>query len=147
MRRLSIIASALAFAVVSSVSTVSGPALAADAVHPPAEKWGFSGPLGTYDRKAVKRGLQVYQEVCAACHSLNLVAFRHLSGIGFSEAEIKALAAKSKVLAGPSEDGEIIEDGELRRRDGRPEDFFPAPYLNKQAAAAAIGGAIPPDLS
>lgn len=145
MRYLSIAAAALAG--VLTLTSVSGSASAADAVHPPAEQWGFTGPFGTYDRKAARRGLQVYQDVCAACHSLNLLSFRHLSGLGFSEDEIKALAAKSEVIAEPNEDGEVIDDGDFIRRPGRPADRFVAPYLNDQAAAAANGGAIPPDLS
>lgn len=127
---------------------LSGPLLAADAVHAPKQEWSFKGLFGTFDKKAAQRGMQVYQEVCAGCHSLNLVAFRHLSGIGMSEAQIKTLAAKSEVLAGPNEDGEILnDDNELHRRPGRPIDVFPAPYLNEKAAASANSGSMPPDLS
>lgn len=39
----------------------------------------FEGPFGTYDRNQLQRGLQVYTEVCAACHGLEYVAFRTLS--------------------------------------------------------------------
>jgi ubiquinol-cytochrome c reductase cytochrome c1 subunit len=142
MMRARLVAVALAAALWTS------PLLAADAVHAPEQKWSFDGPFGTFDKKAAKRGLQVYQEVCAACHSMNLVAFRHLSGLGMSEGEIKALAAKSEVLAGPDDEGAILnDDNELRRRPGRLTDAFPAPYLNVQAAASANSGSIPPDLS
>ena len=127
---------------------LAGPAFAADALHAPAQEWSFSGMFGTVDKKSARRGLLVYQEVCASCHSLNLVAYRHLSGIGMSEAEIKALAAKAEVLAGPDDEGEILnDDNELRRRPGRPPDFFPAPFLNEKAAQAANNGSTPPDLS
>ncbi|MDO9059767.1 MAG: cytochrome b N-terminal domain-containing protein, partial [Bradyrhizobium sp.] len=37
---------------------------------PPSQKWSFAGPFGTFDRGALQRGLKVYKEVCASCHSL-----------------------------------------------------------------------------
>ena len=37
------------------------------------------GPFGKFDRAQLQRGFQVYQEVCAACHSLSYVAFRNLA--------------------------------------------------------------------
>ena len=42
--------------------------------------WSFAGPFGTYDKAQLQRGLKVYKEVCSACHSMNLVAFRTLAG-------------------------------------------------------------------
>src|SRR5207253_8234066 len=48
------------------------------------------GPFGKFDRAQVQRGFQVYKEVCSACHSMKLVAFHHLEGIGYNEAQIKA---------------------------------------------------------
>ena len=136
-------------AVALAAMIVTGPALAADVVHAPKQAfWSFKGPFGTYDKKSALRGMQVYQEVCASCHSLELVSFRHLSDLGMSPNAIKALAAKSEVLAGPDDEGNILnDDNELRRRPGRAIDRFPAPYLNEKAAAAANNGSIPPDLS
>ena len=43
---------------------------------PKEEDWTFAGPFGTYDRAQLQRGLKVYKEVCSACHSMELVAFR-----------------------------------------------------------------------
>ena len=103
--------------------------------------WQHAGVTGTFDRGAAQRGLQVYREVCASCHSLNRVAFRTLSGIGFSEAQIKAIAAEYMFPADPDEEGEVGE------RPGLPSDKFPDVYANKEAAAAMNGGAVPPDLS
>jgi ubiquinol-cytochrome c reductase cytochrome c1 subunit len=40
----------------------------------------------------------VYKEVCAACHSLSLIAYRDLIGVAYTEAEVKALAAEIEVL-------------------------------------------------
>lgn len=108
--------------------------------------WSFSGPLGggvlgTYDNQQLQRGFQVYKEVCAACHSLNLVAFRNLQEIGFSEAEVKAIAKGYDV---PSLNPDT---GEAATRKGLPSDKFPGPYPNEIAARAANNNALPPDLS
>jgi ubiquinol-cytochrome c reductase cytochrome c1 subunit len=103
--------------------------------------WSFAGPFGTYDKAQLQRGLKVYKEVCSACHSLNLVAFRSLEDLGYSEAQVKALAASYQIHDGPNDEGEMFD------RPGKPSDHFPAPFPNEQAAAAANGGAAPPDLS
>lgn len=102
--------------------------------------WSHSGPFGTYDRASVQRGLQVYNEVCAACHGLKYVAFRNLMEIGFSEAQAKAIAAEKTVEDGPNDDGEMFE------RSAKLADRFPDPFPNAKAAAAGFGIA-PPDLS
>lgn len=121
---------------------VSAPALAAGAVeHPKQEQWAFDGVTGKFDKPAVQRGLQVYKEVCAACHGLKRVAFRTLEGAGFSEAEVKSLAAGYDIQDGPNDDGEMFA------RPGRPSDKFPSPYANDQAGRAMNNGALPPDLS
>lgn len=125
-----------------------GSAHAADAPAPPHQHWEhgavnrpFSAPFGTFDRAALQRGYQVYKEVCAACHSLNLVAFRHLQQIGFNEAEVKALAAQYEVEDGPNDAGEKFT------RKALASDRLPAPFANEQAARAANNGAYPVDLS
>lgn len=104
-------------------------------------KWTFEGALGYYDRAALRRGFQVYNEVCAACHSMNLLTYRKLKNIGFSDDEVKAIAESKTVRDGPNDDGEMFE------RPGRPNDTFAAPYPNEQASKAANNGAYPPDLS
>ena len=47
---------------------------AEEAVELPDQSWSFAGMFGTYDRAAAQRGLQVYREVCAACHSVSLLS-------------------------------------------------------------------------
>ena len=111
-------------------------------IHKPVEMdWSFAGPFGTYDKAQLQRGLKVYKEVCSACHSMNLVAFRTLGDLGYSEAQVKAFAAEYTVQDGPNDDGEMFE------RPGLPSDHFPSPFPNEQAAASANGGAAPPDFS
>jgi ubiquinol-cytochrome c reductase cytochrome c1 subunit len=119
-------------------------AAATDRIDPPRSTWSFAGPFGTFDRAQLQRGYKVYKEVCASCHSMNLIKFRNLSQPGgpeFSTAQIANLAATVKVKDGPNEQGEMFE------RDGRPADRFPAPFANDMAARAANGGALPPDMS
>ncbi|MEE9432919.1 MAG: cytochrome c1 [Sphingorhabdus sp.] len=99
------------------------------------------GPLGQYDRHQLQRGLKVFQEVCAACHSLDLIAFRNFEDLGYSKDQVKALAKQFQVAS-------INPDtGEPATRDGLASDQWPAPYANEVAARAANNNALPPDLS
>ena len=110
---------------------------------PPAQHWSFAGPFGSFDRAQLQRGYKVYKEVCSTCHSMKDMAFRNLSdpgGPGFSEAQVKALAASFTIKDGPNDSGEMFD------RPGRPSDTFPWAYANAQAARAALG-ALPPDMS
>ena len=67
----------------------------------------------------LQRGFQVYKEVCSACHSLRLVAFRDLTQLGYNEAEVKAIAAGFQVP------GIDPNTGEANTRPGLPTDYFP----------------------
>lgn len=109
--------------------------------HEPSAGWPHQGPFGTYDRAALQRGFQVYKQVCSACHSMKLLSYRNLKDLGFSEAEIKAIASDYQVTDGPNDQGEMYQ------RPAKPSDHFVSPFPNDQAARAANGGALPPDLS
>ena len=111
--------------------------------HPEALALASNGPLGHYDRQQLQRGFQVYKEVCAACHGLNLVAFRDLAALGYEEPEIKAIANQWAIEV-PSVNPET---GEAATRKAVPADRFPNPYANETAARAANNNALPPDLS
>jgi ubiquinol-cytochrome c reductase cytochrome c1 subunit len=113
--------------------------------HPKQMVWAHNGPgnlgvFGTFDRAQLQRGFQIYKEVCSACHSIHRVAFRDLADLGFSEAQIKAIAAEYEMPA-------LDNNGEPTTRKGTPADRFPLVYPNEQAARAAQNGANPPDLS
>jgi len=111
--------------------------------HPKNLALASDGPLGKFDRPQLQRGFQVYKEVCAACHGLNLVAFRNLHDLGYEEAEVKAIAnqwATEVPTLNP-------ETGEPVTRKAIPSDKFPSPYANETAARAANNNALPPDLS
>lgn len=110
-------------------------------LHPREANLQSDGPFGTWDLAQLQRGFQVYKEVCAACHSLQYVAFRDLAALGYSEAEVKAIAAGFQVP------GVDPNTGEANTRPGLPTDYFPNPYPNAVAARAANNNAVPPDLS
>ena len=137
------------------------PALAADNAAPAAPvsseplqpkhvDWSFEGSFGVYDRASLQRGFQVYKEVCSTCHALSHIAFRNLGpgGVGFSPAEVAAIAAGYKVLAEPHQQGKTGDaSGAPLMRAATPADYFPPPFPNEQAMRAAMNGALPPDLS
>ena len=150
---LSIRKTLIALTAVVGLSAVAAPALAEGGAHA-LKNGGFSfeGPFGTFDQGQLQRGYKVYREVCASCHSMELLYFRTLGQKGgpFYDAHaanpaenrfVKALAAEIQVPDIDSETGEAV------MRDAVPADRFPASYPNKTAAAAANGGAAPPDLS
>lgn len=147
--RLVAILVGLGFALVALYAFVIGAYNAATeepAGHLPYEEpmdlsWSFDGPFGKWDQTQLQRGLKVYDEVCSACHSLKFVAFRDLEQLGYSEAQVKAYAAAKQVP------GIDPNTGEATMRPGLPTDYFPSPYPNNVAAAAANNNAIPPDLS
>jgi ubiquinol-cytochrome c reductase cytochrome c1 subunit len=112
-----------------------------DVKQPIQKQWQFDGALGYVDKPSAQRGFQVYKEVCAACHGLKRIAFRNLVDLGFSEAEVKSLAASYQVKDGPNDEGEMFE------RAGRPSDRLLSPYENEQQARSLNNGAYPPDMS
>ncbi|CAI5949159.1 unnamed protein product [Closterium sp. NIES-65] len=110
-------------------------------LHAPAYPWPHDGIFSSYDHASIRRGHQVYQQVCATCHSMSLVSYRDLIGVAYTEDEVKALAAEVEVEDGPNDEGEMF------LRPGKPSDKLPNPYANEQSARFANGGAYPPDLS
>ena len=144
-----LLASIVPFALAAMIGAT--PALAAEEAaggtphypihHPKEVEWSFAGPFGTYDKAQLQRGLKVYTEVCSACHSMHLVPFRNLSELGYSEEQVKSYAATHETEDGPNADGEMFT------RASVPSDYFPSPFPNVEAAAAANNGAAPPDMS
>ncbi len=103
--------------------------------------WSFAGPFGHWDIGQLQRGLKVYTEVCKGCHAMGLIAYRNLEDLGFSDDQIKNYAAEYEVEDGPNEDGEMFTRAAIAT------DYFADPYANDKEAAAANGGALPPDMS
>lgn len=135
MRKLAVVLFGLALLAAPSARAQEG------ATPLPHQSWSFEGPFGTFNRGALQRGFQVYNEVCSNCHSMNLLSYHDLSGIGYTPSEIKAIAAQKQVTAGPNAQGDMFQ------RPALPSDHFVAPYPNDNAARAAHNGALPPDLS
>jgi ubiquinol-cytochrome c reductase cytochrome c1 subunit len=95
----------------------------------------FDGPFGTFNNRQLQRGFQVYKEVCNNCHSLKQIAFRNLTDLGYSQAEVKQIAkdwgTKAKTFDPKS--------GDTGERPNIPSDHIPPVYY--------AGSGNPPDLS
>jgi ubiquinol-cytochrome c reductase cytochrome c1 subunit len=146
----SVFAAILLFSMISNLATYYGnkPApLASDVFHkePKELHLASDGPFGSFknNQAQLQRGFQIYSEVCSACHSLKLVSFRELKGIGYNEAEIKKIASDWKTQV-PSINPDT---GEAATRKALASDNFPSPFANEVAARAANNNALPPDLS
>lgn len=127
--------------IVTTTLLYSGANAATEGVmHPEKQGYTSTGIFGKFDIPSLQRGFQVYTEVCAACHSMDLVAFRTLEDFGYNEDEIKAIAIEYEYET-------LDEDGEIIFRVGIPADKFPAPFANENMARSANGGALPPDFS
>ncbi|KAH9004668.1 cytochrome C1 family-domain-containing protein [Lactarius hatsudake] len=110
-------------------------------LHPAAYPWSNKGWLDSFDHASIRRGYLVYKEVCAACHSLDRIAWRNLVGVSHAVDEVKALAEEVEYTDGPNDQGEMFQ------RPGKLSDYLPRPYPNDEAARASNQGALPPDLS
>lgn len=142
---------ALAFAAVVSLAAAAAHA-ATTALPPKDVHWGFEGPFGRFDQEQLQRGYKVYHDVCAACHSMNLMSYRNLGQEGgpFYDPKypnpndnpyVKAIASAFQVPDVDNNTGDVIH------RPATPADTFVAPFPNEYAARASNGGALPPDLS
>jgi len=112
-----------------------------DPPHPPRYPFWFKSVFHAMDIPSVRRGYEVYRQVCATCHSMKQLHFRMLTNSVYPEKYVKTLAAQYDVTDGPNDEGEMFQ------RPGIPNDAFPSPYPNEEAARYANGGANPPDLS
>ncbi|EKE44184.1 PetC [Oceaniovalibus guishaninsula JLT2003] len=113
---------------------------AAETAHVEDYAFPFEGPFGSYDRMQLQRGLQVYTEICSACHGMKFVSFRSLGEEGgpeLPEDQVRAYAAFYEVF-----DPEL-NDGQGDFRTAIPTDHFPrsalanAPDLSLMAKARA----------
>jgi len=138
MSRISL---ALAGALVAATLAVAPVWAAEEAPKPKDQNWSFDGVFGTFDRAQLKRGWQVYKQVCANCHSVNQLHYRNLVEIGYTEAEAKEIAAADTVPGGTDDSGEPVT------RPGQLSDKILRPFANEKAARTANNGAFPPDLS
>jgi ubiquinol-cytochrome c reductase cytochrome c1 subunit len=112
-----------------------------DHIHTPHYHWPHDGKFSSYDHGAMRRGYEVYRQVCSTCHSMDLICFRNLVGETHTEVQAKALAASYEVKDGPDDEGNYFE------RPGKLSDAFVSPYETEEQARFINGGALPPDLS
>ncbi len=146
---------------------------AGEAEHPHDYAFSFESPVGPYDMGAVQRGYQVYQQVCAACHSMDHLAYRHLGEEGgpFALYMVRnhETGEMEPHVGKPEHGGSFVDvtenpyvraiagavtitdtdpnSGQQTDRPGRISDRFRSPFPNEIAARASNGGAYPPDLS
>ncbi|MCE6952174.1 cytochrome c1 [Cereibacter sphaeroides] len=120
----------------TALALSGGVAMAAGGGHIKDVDFAFEGPFGTFDQHQLQRGLQVYTEVCSACHGMKYVPIRTLADDGGPELpadQVRAYATQFTVV-----DEETGED-----REGKPTDHFPvsalenAPDLSLMAKARA----------
>ncbi|KZS94356.1 hypothetical protein SISNIDRAFT_453253 [Sistotremastrum niveocremeum HHB9708] len=123
------------------IGEVSANSPAEDGLHPVAYPWSHKGWFDSFDHASIRRGYQVYREVCAACHSLDRIAWRNLVGVSHTVDEVKAMAEEIEYEDGPDAEGQMFQ------RPGKLSDYMPPPYPNEEAARAGNAGALPPDLS
>lgn len=110
---------------------------------PTRQDWSFSGADGQYDKAQLRRGLQIYQEKCRACHGMEYLDFRSLTRPGGPELSIEA----AKEIASGYVFVDTGEDGEPTERNGRLSDHFVSPFTNAQQAKYLNGGIEPVDLT
>lgn len=134
-------AAAIAAVSAAAVPTATVTFLSDDVVHAPAYPWRHLGFFSSYDCAALRRGFQVYREVCSTCHSISLMRFREFVGVTHTKEEVVAMAKEFEVVDGPNDEGEMFE------RPAKLFDKYPSPYQNDEQGAAANNGALPPDLS
>jgi ubiquinol-cytochrome c reductase cytochrome c1 subunit len=116
-------------------------AVAEEETRVPNIKWSFEKVFGTFDLASAQRGLQVYSNVCSNCHSMQLLHYRDLSGLGLDAEQVKAFAAGITVPQG------VDDQGNPKDGPATPANQFKSPFANEKAARAANNGALPPDLS
>jgi len=143
MKRITVAAlgAALAFGPATAQEEAEAPAAAGHGVEIAEQDWSWDGVFGGFDQTQLQRGYLVYEQVCSACHSMKLVAFRNLAALGFNGEQIDAIAAARQVSDLDQETGEAIT------RPGRDDDYFPDAFPNPITARYANNGALPPDLS
>jgi len=112
-----------------------------DSIHAPTREWSHSGYYSSYDAASLRRGFEVYRNVCSTCHALEGIRFRDLVGVIYTEEQAKALAQTFMYTDGPNDKGDMFE------RPGRLSDAFKPPYPNEEKARYVNNGAYPPDLS
>merc|ERR1712216_130736 len=138
----------LAKAAVAAVGSAALAGVALEEVHassdrilPEAFPFSHKGFFQAYDMASVRRGHHVYVNVCATCHSMNVLAYRNLVDTCYTEEEVREMCEEVEVQDGPNDEGEMFD------RPAKLSDHWVPPYKNEAEARFANNGAYPPDLS
>nr|P81379.1 RecName: Full=Cytochrome c1; Flags: Precursor [Blastochloris viridis] len=132
-------------ALVFGLAAASVPAQASGGDTPHLQSWSFAGPFGQYDKAQLRRGFQVFQNVCVSCHTLENGGFRNLpsrAAPNWPLDEVRQLAA-----SWPVQVKDINDKGDPMQRAPKLPDRIPSQYANEAAARIIHNGAVPPDLS
>mmetsp|Transcript_22507 Transcript_22507/g.50032 ORF Transcript_22507/g.50032 Transcript_22507/m.50032 type:complete len:279 (+) Transcript_22507:43-879(+) len=138
---IALAAASTATAGITLLSPAAPSAKCDDVLHAPTLPWEHMGLLSSYDCASLRRGFQVYRQVCATCHSIERIHYRELVGVTHSTEELVEMASEVEVVDGPNDEGEMFE------RPAKLTDPLPRPYENEEQGRLANGGAYPPDLS
>lgn len=127
---------------VAAAATLGNTASASGSkLHAQKYDWKHENWFTSLDSASLRRGYEVYRQICSTCHSMELLSFRHLVGVTHTEDQAKMLAGTYTIMDGPNDKGEMFE------RPRKVNDAFPSPYPNTEYAQFINGGANPPDLS
>jgi ubiquinol-cytochrome c reductase cytochrome c1 subunit len=107
---------------------------------PPALSPALRDPLLRPDNAARRRGLEVFQQACAACHGLRHLPYRELGRLGLSAAQIREVASARTIPV-------LDADGQPTERPATASDPWTPPWPNEAAGRAQHNGALPIDLS
>ena len=126
----------IAISAVSALTLLTGAAFAAGETQIEDVAFSFEGPFGTFDTHQLQRGLQVFTEVCSACHGLKFLRIGALADVGGPQMPEDQVKAYAKALS-------VIDKDTGEERPASPADRFPAntaanaPDLSVMAKARA----------
>jgi ubiquinol-cytochrome c reductase cytochrome c1 subunit len=136
----------LTLSALTALALSTGGAIAAgEGGHVQDVDFSFEGPFGKFDQMQLQRGLQVYTEVCSACHGMKFVPIRTLAdegGPALPEDQVRAYAAQLSVNDEAS-NMQLFDYEEGAARPLTANDHFPAnnsqnaPDLSLMAKARA----------
>jgi len=132
---------ALGVAGAVAIASLNSADASEDCLHPPMNRPEMTNKLLSYDVASLRRGYQVYKEVCATCHSLDGIRYGQLVNTILLEDEAKRDAAEHEYQDGPD------ETGDYGTRPGKLTDPLPKPYPNEEAARFSNNGALPVPLT
>ena len=133
----------IAISAVSALTLFTGAAWAEEDAITKDVAFSFEGPFGAFDEHQLQRGLQVYTEVCSACHGLKFLRIGALADVGGPHLPEDQVKAYAKAVTIPDEPANIqyFDAEKAAYRELVPSDHFPlnssmgAPDLSVMAKA------------